>query len=139
MLNVIDLGLRLEDVREMGLKSEVVPYRRRKDPRVNLRESGATVNECDCSVQAGGAWRGRWNGERVQLNAMTCDQFIDWPERKLEAAGVSTAQPPLGTKQFGGLRHFATCPQRRQKQQRTQRRWVAIPEGQEMPQKRWRP
>ena len=111
MLNVIDLGLRLEDVRGMGLQGEVVPYRGRKDPRVNLRESGATVNECDCLGQAGGAWRGRWNGERVPLEVMTSDQFIDWLEHKLKAAGVSTAQPPLGTKQFGGLRRFATCPQ----------------------------
>jgi Protein of unknown function C-terminus (DUF2399) len=44
---VVDLGLRLEDVREMGLDSEPVEYDGKVDPRVNLRESGATEAECE--------------------------------------------------------------------------------------------
>ena len=83
---VIDLGLRLADVRALGLQSEAVTYPGKVDPRVNLRASGATADECDYLVRDQG--RGVWQGERVELNAMVSDVFIAWLERKLVDARV---------------------------------------------------
>jgi Protein of unknown function C-terminus (DUF2399) len=89
--NVIDLGLRLRDVDELGLASEPVQYDSNVDPRHNLRLSGATEPECDFLVHGGG--RGGWEGERVELNAMMSDQFMEWLERKLVEHGVAKFVP----------------------------------------------
>jgi len=88
---VVDLGLRLEDVRAMNLQSEPVEYDSKKDPRINLRESGATEDECAFLVRAGRP--GQWRGERVELNAMTSDQLVKWVEAKLAEAGVCKVVP----------------------------------------------
>jgi len=88
---VIDLGLRLADVQEMGLESEPVEYRHGKDPRWNLRESGATQEECDFLVGRG-SW-GSWEGQRVELNAMTSDQFVTWLKNKFAELGVAKVLP----------------------------------------------
>jgi DNA topoisomerase VI subunit B len=87
---VVDLGLRLEDVRAMNLQSEPVEYDSKKDPKINLRESGATEEECAFLVSGG---RGQWRGARVELNAMTSDQVVKWVEAKLDAAGVCKVVP----------------------------------------------
>jgi hypothetical protein len=92
--NVIDVGLRLTDVEEMGLQSEPVDYESTKvDPRENLRQSGATPAECGFLV-SGRTYSGKWRGQRVELNAMTSDQFITWLESKLISAGVNKVTPP---------------------------------------------
>jgi hypothetical protein len=88
--NVVDLGLRLSDVKKLGLQSEPVEYSGRVDPRHNLRENGATDKECEFLVQQHG---GYWTGRRVELNAMTSRQLIDWLEAKLKAAGVKKVVP----------------------------------------------
>jgi hypothetical protein len=92
---VIDLGLRLADVRQLGLQSEPVEYPGGKDgtsdPRVMLRDQGATQEERDFLVrQKTGSG---WVGERVELNAMTSRQFIEFLERKLVEAGVAKLVP----------------------------------------------
>jgi hypothetical protein len=89
--NVIDLGLRLADVQEMGLQGEQVEYSSGVNPKWNLLESGATEDECNFLVR--GVSYGRWGGERVELNAMTSDQLIAWLERKLQEAGVTKLVP----------------------------------------------
>lgn len=87
---VIDLGFRLEDIE--GLPDEPVYYRQREDPRHYLEwECGCTKAEADFLVEGGG-YRG-WHGRRVELNAMTSDQFIDWLEGKLRDAGVAKLIP----------------------------------------------
>jgi DNA topoisomerase VI subunit B len=100
---VIDLGLRLEDVRRLGLSSEKVEYGRRRrhkrppvDPRINLRNSGASEEECDFLVrrQMDGGW---WEGERVELNAIASRQFIEWLEAKLTEHGVLKLIPDAAT------------------------------------------
>ncbi len=88
---VIDLGLRLEDVHAMSLESEPVVYEAKKDPRLNLRESGATKEERDFLVR--GQSGGQWTGERVELNAMPTSQFIEWLEGKLQSQGVAKVLP----------------------------------------------
>jgi len=89
--HVIDLGLRLTDVQEMQLQSEPVEYGSEKDPRLNLQESGATQEECAFLVQR--RTPGGWTGNRVELNAMTSRQLVDWLEAKLAAAGVEKVVP----------------------------------------------
>src|SRR5215472_5309626 len=91
--NVIELGLRLEDIE--GLDSEPVEYNQRKDPREYLRECGATDEECEFLVER--AIRGGWIGRRVELNAMTSSQLIAWLERKLEEHGVKKVVPTNAT------------------------------------------
>jgi hypothetical protein len=88
---VVDLGLRLADVQAMNLQSEPVEYRSGKDPRINLRRCGATEEECQFLVRL--AAQSGWTGQRVELNAMTSDQFIGWLERKLGEAGVQKVVP----------------------------------------------
>jgi hypothetical protein len=87
--NVIDLGLRLDDVED--LDPEPVDYGK-SDPRYNLRRNGATDDEIDFLVDSGGSYRGWW-GQRVELNAMASDQFVDWIETKLTEAGVVKTVP----------------------------------------------
>ena len=90
---VIDIGLRLADVRKLNLASEAVEYEGKSDPRITLLERGATQEECNFLV------RGRdyqtWNyiGERVELNAMDSVQFIAWLESKLQESGVEKVVP----------------------------------------------
>jgi uncharacterized protein (DUF2164 family) len=71
-VRVIDIGLRLEDVQEMGLDPE--PYEPKDwDARVEtLRRHGATQAEIEFL-----------RTHRVELNAMTAPQFIEFLERKL--------------------------------------------------------
>ena len=81
--DVVDLGLRLEDIE--GLEREKVSYS--SDPCWNLEQNGATKEEIEI------LYRGGRSGERVELNAMTSDQFIQWLERKLKEHGIKKLIP----------------------------------------------
>lgn len=94
-VKVIDLGLRLTDVQEMNLESEQVDYDSNVDPRLNLRASGATVEEQNFLVRP--ERYGGWTGERVELNAMASDVFVDFLDHKLVAAGVAKVVPDAAT------------------------------------------
>jgi DNA topoisomerase 6 subunit A-like protein len=85
----IDLGLRLPDVGD--LESEPVRYKQAADPRSYLRRCGATKEEREFLVRKKD-WN-FWTGERVELNAMTSEQFITWLERKLVEHGVTKIVP----------------------------------------------
>ena len=82
----VDLGLRLTDVQELGLESEPVsfgsvsPYKIRE----RLKTNGATADEIAFLME----------GQRVELNAMTSDQFVAFVERKLTEAGIAQIVPP---------------------------------------------
>jgi hypothetical protein len=88
---VIDLGLRLEDVRAWGLRGETVRYDSKKDPRKRLRECGATKDECDFLVQ-GRSGKG-WQGKRAELNELTSPQFVQLLEQKFAEHGVAKVVP----------------------------------------------
>jgi hypothetical protein len=88
---VIDLGLRLEDVKELGLDGEPVIYATKVNPRVCLRRSGASAAECKFLVSGGG--EGKWEGKRVELNEMTSPQFVEYLERKLTEVGAKKVVP----------------------------------------------
>jgi Protein of unknown function C-terminus (DUF2399) len=100
---VIDLGLRLAEALQMGLESEPVPYRSKKDPRESLRACGASEEECAFLVERyelRHPWDDEpvaWHGQRIELNAMTSRQFLDWLEEKLQAAGVAKVVPDADT------------------------------------------
>jgi hypothetical protein len=93
-VNVIDLGVRLDDVQEYDLESEPVTYGK-SDPAPNLRENGATEEEIEflCSSRD----RGHYSGERVELNAYTSDVLIEWIEGKLKNNGVMKVIPDDAT------------------------------------------
>lgn len=97
---VHDLGLRLEDVEKLELQSEPVSYgSQEKDPRINLVESGATENEANFlvdepeTVWKRGKCTNNWQGQRVELNALTSKQLIDLIEEKLTAYGLEKLIP----------------------------------------------
>jgi len=95
--HVIDLGLRLEDALAMGLESEQVTYGKETDPRESLRRCGATEAECAFLVHPR-RWEGdTWEGERIELNAMTSAQFVRWLEDGLRAVGVDKLVPDEDT------------------------------------------
>jgi hypothetical protein len=93
--NVIDLGLRLEDVD--GLESENMHFESPRAARENLRENGATDEEIDVLLE-----------QRVELNAFASDEFIEWIEGKLQQHGIAKVVPD------GDTLAGAYCRMRRQ-------------------------
>jgi hypothetical protein len=76
--NVIDLGLRLEDID--GLETEDVVHQ--SNPAANLRENGATADEIAFL-----------RTRRVELNAFASDELIQWLELKLVHHGIAKVVP----------------------------------------------
>jgi hypothetical protein len=78
----IDIGLRLAEAREMGLQDEPAPDEGPGPDK--LREYGATADEIEflCGRK-----------RRVELNAMTSDQFVAWLESKLREHGAGKVVP----------------------------------------------
>lgn len=95
---VIDLGLTLADVQAMALQSEPVTCRQTADPRIDLARCGATPEE-QTFLFTGERRRNSatgkvyWPGQRVELNAMTSDQFVAWIESRLTTHGVTKVIP----------------------------------------------
>jgi hypothetical protein len=95
---VIDLGLRLADVKKLNLPSEDQVHRQDKDPTekfldwdLDSDEEEVTDEEVDF-LRGSRSWKS-WTGQRVELNALTSRQFIDWLEGKLRQAGVKKVVP----------------------------------------------
>jgi hypothetical protein len=81
----VDIGLRLADVEAMGLQSEpVAPMPRREwaARAETLRRHGATPEEIEFLREG-----------RVELNAMTSRQLVDFIEAKLREYGVKKVIP----------------------------------------------
>jgi len=79
----IDLGLRLADVQELNLESEPATHGGRD---ANLRRNGATAQEIAFL-----------RDQRVELNAMTSDQLLEWLEAKLKQHGIKKIVPDEAT------------------------------------------
>jgi hypothetical protein len=99
---VIDLGLTLADVQAMDLQAEPQPHRQEKDPKLDLARCGATPEEQAFLIPGERRWNPSthtwyWPGQRVELNAMTSDQFVDWIERRLTEHGVQKVIPDPDT------------------------------------------
>jgi hypothetical protein len=91
-ITTVDLGLNLKDAEEMGLAFEhqFVP---KGDPvamMANLRENGATEAEIDFMFADYNTTRSL---RRVELNAMTSQQFVEYLERKLRENKVTKVIP----------------------------------------------
>lgn len=83
-LNLIDLGLRLADIRQLGLEFEQVETSGDWDTRAaTLADHGATDEEIEILRH-----------DRVELNAMSSGVFIAFLERKLTEHGVNKVVPP---------------------------------------------
>jgi DNA topoisomerase VI subunit B len=99
---VRDLGLTLADVQDMDLQSEPVNYRQTTDPRIDLARCEATADE-QAFLITGDRQRNPqtrkyyWPGQRVELNAMTSNQFVSWINRRLTAQGVKKVIPTAET------------------------------------------
>lgn len=94
---LIDLGLRLADVEEMQLQSEPVEFDQIKDPGEKLFDyDDVTQEEIDFLVEGPVHYK-RWHGKRVELNAMSSDQFVTWLEKKLDENGVKKVVPDKKT------------------------------------------
>lgn len=124
---VIDLGLRLADVQAMDLQSEPVDYDSHVDPRINLRQCGATEAECNVLVRR--APLGGWTGARVELNAMTSDQFIAWLEANFADVGVAKVVPDEETL----TRAYRRAVQQRRVQQAINQALADLDEDDELP------
>jgi hypothetical protein len=80
-ITIIDLGLRLGDIGD--LQAENIFDRGDEDARrTNLRKNGATAEEIEFLLR-----------QRVELNAMTSRQLVDFVERKLREHGVGKVIP----------------------------------------------
>lgn len=76
-IDVTDFGLRLADAQAYGLASE-----RCKRPKSIHGELGCTDDEVAFLL----------SGRRIELNAFTAPQFVEWLEGKLRAAGLDDRQ-----------------------------------------------
>ena len=83
-VNVVDLGLRLDDIEEEGLDPEEVSHGNIRPDVVarNLRESGASEDEVEFLMT-----------QRVELNAFTADGLVTWVENKLDEHDVQKVVP----------------------------------------------
>jgi hypothetical protein len=84
-VQAINLGLRLDDVKELGLEEsaeDVFDEGSREARAQNLRKNGAAEDEVHFLLD-----------RRVELNALTSDQLVAFVERKLTAYGVRKVVP----------------------------------------------
>jgi hypothetical protein len=84
-IKVVDLGLRLADVSELGLESESVSFGNTSHSKIGqrLKRNGATNAEIEFLL----------DGQRVELNAMTSGQLVEFVKRKLVEHGVTKVVP----------------------------------------------
>jgi len=90
-VDVTDIGLRLPDIEKYELQSEDVSYGK-SDPTWNLRKNGATDEEIAFLRDGESGWGG-YNGRRVELNALSSDDLVEWIEGKLKEHGVKKVVP----------------------------------------------
>ena len=86
---IVDIGLRLPDIEAMGLESETVKVEptSRAARRETLYKHGASVEEVMFLAPLAGDCR------RVELNAMTSRQLVDFVEAALADHGVAKVMP----------------------------------------------
>jgi hypothetical protein len=91
--DVIDMGLRLSDVRKLNLQSEDVEIK--DDPTDRLIRDGATPAEIEFlrGTEIIRHEKSHFKGRRVELNAMTNPQLVAFVERKLKEHGVKKVVP----------------------------------------------
>lgn len=87
-IRAIDLGLRLQDIERWELESEAFATKMsQRVMRANLMRNGATKAEAEFIA----------NGRRVELNAFTSGDLVEFLENKLTACGVKKIVPAAET------------------------------------------
>jgi hypothetical protein len=91
-IQVIDLGLSLADVEQMGLESEYQHHAKGQKSVLidNLRTNGASEEEIAFMFRDFDRLR---STRRVELNAMTSPQFVEFLERKLRDNDITKIVP----------------------------------------------
>ena len=85
-VNVIDFGLRLEDVNELGLEElaeDSFDIGGEFQRRANMRENGATEEEIAFMLH-----------RRVELNTLASHELVEWIEAKLIESEIKKIVPP---------------------------------------------
>jgi hypothetical protein len=100
--DVVDIGLRLPDVERLKLESEEVRYHQKKHPGLVLCDcEDVTKEEIQFLVERQEfnrqTQKRMWVGKRVELNALTSDQFVAFLKRKLEENGIQKVVPDRDT------------------------------------------
>lgn len=131
-IEVIDLGLRLGDVREYGLELEEVSYGK-SNPAYNLRENGATKEEIEFLYHGHSGYLGH-HGERVELNAFASDKLIEWITRKLEGQGIQKVIPDdetleLAYRRVVARKHLEDAQREAQEEAEAEATQAVIPQG----------
>jgi hypothetical protein len=89
--DVIDLGLRMADIKE--LPPEPVVYQQKSNPGIYLKvDCDATPEEIKFLVDTQFGFYSH-HGQRVEINAMTSKQLITWLEGKFKEYGVEKYIP----------------------------------------------
>ena len=86
---IVDIGLRLADVEAVDLEAEIVDVKSREARRMTLYKHGASYAE----VQFLAPISENEDCRRVELNAMTSRQLVDFVEAALAANGVEKVMP----------------------------------------------
>jgi hypothetical protein len=86
---IVDLGLRLEDIEKMELEAETVEVKSHEARRETLERHGATDEEIEFLAPEDEDEDCR----RVELNAMTSRQLVDFIDRMLGFYGVPKVIP----------------------------------------------
>ena len=102
----VDLGLRWRDISgyiasgDISWMAEPVEYGfstgrspRPIDPRPTLEAYGATDDEIDFLVSGNNPTTGEFIGQRVELNALVGQDFIDWLDARLVEDGIAKIIP----------------------------------------------
>lgn len=93
-LQVVDAGLRLGQAQQMRLQDEMVVFPKAKNGkpktprRETLQQNTATDDEIEFLLGDGR------QGHRIELNAMTSDQFVGLVEDSLQTAGITSKVVP---------------------------------------------
>jgi hypothetical protein len=84
-IEVVDLGLRLEDIDGLEREPAAATRMGEAERREQLRNNGATEEEIEILLR-----------ERVELNAMGSEELVEMIERKLQAYGLKKVIPDDG-------------------------------------------
>jgi len=117
-VDAVDLGLRWRDIEEFIASGDISwmaenfghgfsKSRNPIDPRPTLDAYGATEDEIDFLVSGTDPSTDEFIGQRVELNALVGQDFIDWLDERLVEGGIEKAIPTDAIIESAWRRSFA--------------------------------